>query len=107
MVLLHVRNSQHATLFHPEGRFLDFSDEIGKFLFGIVQKKLKPERRNLEIVEMVERLQFPVFDDRRDSPVQLLKSNSLYCVSTSKETRNAQDGASRDTQLSPSCNTAW
>ena len=50
MVLLNVRNSQHVTLFHPEGRFLNFSDEKGKFLFRIIQEKPKPERGDLEIV---------------------------------------------------------
>ena len=42
MILLYVRNSQHVTLFHPEGGFLDCSAETGKFLFGTIQKKPKP-----------------------------------------------------------------
>ena len=67
MVLLYVRNSQHVTLFHPEGRFLNFSDETGKFLFGTIQKKPKPERGDLEIIKMVKCTQFLVFDDRGDN----------------------------------------
>ena len=66
MVLLHVRNSQHVTLFHPEGRFLNFPDETGKFLFRIIQEKPKPERGDLEIIEMMECASLLIFDDRGD-----------------------------------------
>jgi len=85
MVLLHIRNRQHVTLFHPERRFLAFSDEIGEFLFGTIQKKPKPERSRLEIIEMVESAQFLVFNDRDDGQVgvtlspllsKLIKNNS-------------------------------
>jgi hypothetical protein len=54
MVLLYIRNSQHVPLFHPKSCFLNFFDQVVKFFFGAVQKKPKPKRGDLEIIEMVE-----------------------------------------------------